>query len=166
MDAARLVAEAERTMRGCPRPEDVLAQAWQACELTEAVGLVLAQGVQPGGEPPGEPGRRAKDPGSAAPGSAAGPEPDAEAGSSTGPGAPTDVPTGAGPPRTARLTVVRDAPATLQALRVLLTEIAHALVALTGSAEDESAYWQCIEALDAVDEARDRVLALARAAPG
>ncbi|MCL2551720.1 MAG: DUF6099 family protein [Actinomycetia bacterium] len=74
--------------------------------------------------------------------------------------------TGAGPRRAARLTGVRDAPGTLRALRALLGEIGHALVGLTGSAEDETAYWQCIEALDAVDEAKDRVRALARDAPG
>jgi hypothetical protein len=45
---------------------------------------------------------------------------------------------------------------------VLLGEITHALVGLTGAVQDEGAYWQCIEALDAVDEAKDRVRALTR----
>ncbi|SEN35264.1 hypothetical protein SAMN05216267_100483 [Actinacidiphila rubida] len=132
MDAARLVAEAERRMRGCPRPEDVLAEAWQAYELAGAVGLLLAEGAGPGS------GRR------------------------RGPGLPPGAATGAGPPRAARLTGVRDAPGTLRALHVLLGEIGLALVGLTSSAEDEAAYWQCIEALDAVDEAKDAVRGLAR----
>ncbi|WP_333770792.1 DUF6099 family protein, partial [Streptomyces sp. IBSBF 2435] len=69
---------------------------------------------------------------------------------------------GAGPPRASRLTAVRDPAATLRALRVLLGEITHALVGLTCAVQDEGAYWQCIEALDAVDEAKDRVRTLAR----
>lgn len=74
-------------------------------------------------------------------------------------------PTGAGPLRAARLSAVRDPAGTLRALRVLLGEIGHALVGLITTAADEDAYWQSIEALDAVDEAKDRVRALAGAHP-
>ncbi|CAG6397973.1 hypothetical protein SCOCK_600037 [Actinacidiphila cocklensis] len=75
---------------------------------------------------------------------------------------------GTGPPRAARLTAVRDPAGTLRALRVLLGEITQALVGLTRTVQDEGAYWQCIEALDAVDEAKDRVrtLALGERTPG
>lgn len=197
MDAARLVAEAERKMRGCPQPEDVLAEAWQAYELTEALGAVLAHAARAEGERAEDEGARVPGRGSSGTGWPAGPGrpsgagasagpgrpqecvsgrrgsgPGSAAGSWTGPGSPAGagspagVSTGAGPPRAARLTGVRDAPGTLRALRALLGEIGHALVGLTGSAEDETAYWQCIEALDAVDEAKDRVRALARDAPG
>lgn len=116
MDAARLVAEGERVMRGRPQPEQVIAEAWQAYELTEAVGRFLGTSG------------------------------------------------GADPPRAARLSGVRDPTGTLRALRLLLGEIGRALVDLTGSADDVAAYGQCIEALDAVDEAKDRVRALIRAA--
>lgn len=132
MDAARLVAQAERAMRGAPQPEDVIAEAWQAYELTEAVGRLLTADH-------GQPVIRA------------------------GPG-PVVAAAGGDPPRAVRLTGVRDPEGTLRALRTLLGEIARALVRVTGTAEDEATYWNCIEALDAVDESRDRVRALAGAA--
>lgn len=141
MDAARLVAESERVMRGAPQPEDVIEEAWQAGELVEAVDRLLAAGERPP---------------AAGAGSACWP---VGAGGRAGPvlAAP-----GTGPPRAARLTAVRDPDGTLRALRVLLGEITQALVGLTRAVQDEGAYWQCIEALDAVDEAKDRVRTLAR----
>lgn len=144
MDAARLVAEAERAMRGNPQPDDVIAEAWQAYELTEAVGRLLAvregERAEWGAGADGRPGVRA------------------------GPG--PVVAAGTGPLRALRLTAVRDPAGTLRALRVLLGEIGHALVALACTAEDETAYWSRVEALDAVDEAKDRVRVLAQANPG
>lgn len=135
MDAARLVAESERVMRGAPQPEDVIEEAWQAVELVEALVRLLAAGRPAGEELPGALGR-------------AGP-------------AITAAP-GAGPPRAARLTGMRDPVGTLRALRVLLGEISEALVRLSCAVQDEAAYWSCVDALDAVDEARERVRALAR----
>ncbi|MFI0899670.1 DUF6099 family protein [Streptomyces sp. NPDC020983] len=140
MDAARLVAESERVMRGAPRPEDVIEEAWQAGELVEAVSRLLSAGRTGDGAAREEP-----QPGRAVP--------------------PVAVP-GAGPPRAARLTAVRDPAGTLRALRVLLGEIKQALVVLTCAVEDEGAYWSCVEALDAVDEARERVRALVRTGAG
>ena len=137
MDAERLVAEAERAMCGAPQPEQVIAEAWQASELTEAVARLLA--VE-GGRRPGIP--------------AAGPGLSAEGLGSGG---------GTGPPRAARLTGVRDPDGTLRALRVLLGEIGLVLVGIVSAAADEGTYSQCIDALDAVDEAKDRVRALSRA---
>lgn len=137
MDAARLVAESERVMRGAPQPEAVIEEAWQAGELVEAVDRLLAAGRQRSAECSGGTGHAGR----------------------TGPALAA---AGAGPPRAARLTAVRDPAGTLRALRVLLGEITHALVGLTSAVQDEGAYWSCIEALDAVDEARDRVRALAR----
>ncbi|WP_329137514.1 DUF6099 family protein [Streptomyces sp. NBC_01476] len=125
MDATRLITEAERALRSDPQPEHVIAEAWQACELTEAISHLL-------GDSHAQPVARA------------------------GP-APTITTTGAGPPRAARLTAVRDRAATLRALRTLLGEISLTLVGVTRTAEDETAYWNCIEALDAVDEAKDRI---------
>lgn len=130
MDAARLVAQAERAMGGAPQPDDVIAEAWQAFELTEAVGRLLTADHE-------RPVVRA------------------------GPG-PVVRAAGGGPPRAGRLTGVRDPDGTLRALRTLLGEIGLALVGITCTAEDEEAYWNCIEALDAVDEAKDRVRALTR----
>lgn len=152
MDAARLVAEAERSMGRGPQPEDVIAEAWQAYELTDAVERLLGEeygrAAQHGGAAPsgggGDPGRTVL---------------------RVGP-APVVSATGAGPPRAARLTTVRDPAGTLRALRILLGEIGLALVGFIGAAADEEAYWSCIEALDAVDEAKDRVRELTRAHQG
>lgn len=134
MDAARLVAQAERAMGGAPQPDDVIAEAWQAFELTEAVSRLLTADHE-------RPVVRA------------------------GPG-PVVGPAGGDPPRAVRLTGVRDPDGTLRALRTLLGEIGLALVGITCTAEDEAAYWNCIEALDAVDEAKDRVRALTRGEGG
>lgn len=70
--------------------------------------------------------------------------------------------TGAGPPGTALLTGVRDPAAVAEALRALLGEIGAALVRLACEARDESAYCHFIDALDAVDEAKDQVEKVAR----
>jgi hypothetical protein len=129
MDAARLVAEAERALRGSPQPEHVIAEAWQAYELTEAVGRLLGDDHE---------------------------RPVARAGP-----VPVVAAAGAGPPRAVRLTGVRDPAGTLRALHTLLGEIALSLVDITCAVDDEAAYWQCIEALDAVDEAKDRIKELA-----
>lgn len=177
MDASRLVAEAERVMRGAPQPEQVIAEAWQAFELAEAMGRLIGadrpgadgegcgggscagdghggsrQGGPGGPGGPGEPVVRERGPGE---------RPVARAGP-----APVVTGTGAGPPRAARLTGVRDPAGTVRALLVLLGEIGLALVDATCAAEDETAYWLCIEALDAVDEAKERAGQLARFADG
>jgi hypothetical protein len=171
MDAARLVAEAERAVRRSSRPEHVIAEAWQAYELTEALARSLAahgrmahgrtaagrtaDGPVPRGRAAGGPladggGRGERD------GGADHGRPVVRAGP-----APVVAATGAGPPRAARLTSVRDPAGTLRALRVLLGEIGLALVDLVCAAEDEGAYWQFVEALDAVDETKDRARELA-----
>ncbi|SEG07531.1 hypothetical protein SAMN05216223_103126 [Actinacidiphila yanglinensis] len=154
MDAVRLVEEASRAMGRDPQPDDVIAEAWQAYELTDAIGRLLAEewGRRAEGEG-GRPGRcgSTRDPGGTV--SRAGPVPVVSA-------------TRVGPPRAARLTTVRDPTRALRALRTLLGEIGLALVALITSACDEEAYWECVEALDAVDEAKDRVQVLARAESG
>ncbi|BBB00764.1 hypothetical protein RVR_7896 [Actinacidiphila reveromycinica] len=156
MDAARLVAEAERTMSRDPQPADVIAEAWQAYELTDAIGRLLAEtredGVD-GGPGTVRPGERAttRDPGLTV--SRAGPVPVVSA-------------TRVGPPRAARLSTVREPDGTLRALRTLLGGIGLALVTLISSACDEETYWECVEALDAVDEAKDRVHMLAHTNSG
>jgi hypothetical protein len=153
MDAVRLVAEAERSMDRSRQPENVIAEAWQAYELTDALGRLLTDGGTRSAECGGGPGECAaeRDTGG----------PVLQAGS-----APVISAPGSGSPRASRLTVVRDPAGALRALRVLLCEIGLALVGFIADAADEEAYWQYIEALDAVDEAKDRVRALAGAHPG
>jgi hypothetical protein len=158
MDAARLVAEADRAMRADPQPERVIAEAWQAYELTEAVGRLIGEErarTRGGGRESdhgAERGRREEREHVGVPAlRGPGPAPAREVAA-----------TGAGPPRAARLTGVRDPAGTVRALTALLSQIGLALVDVTSAAEDETAYWECIEALDAVDEAKDRARALAR----
>ncbi|WP_031181588.1 DUF6099 family protein [Streptomyces seoulensis] len=62
----------------------------------------------------------------------------------------------------ARLTELADARRTLLGLCGLLGEVGMALVATASAASDEAVYWQCMEAIDAADESRDRVLEMLR----
>lgn len=62
----------------------------------------------------------------------------------------------------ARLTELADARRTLLGLCGLLGEVGMALVGIASAASDEAVYWQCMEAIDAADESRDRVLEMLR----
>lgn len=64
--------------------------------------------------------------------------------------------------RAARLTGIGDAQQVLQGLDELLGEVGIALVGVAMGADDEGVYWQCMEAIDAADESRDRVLEMLR----
>ncbi|GGZ88097.1 hypothetical protein GCM10010389_27950 [Streptomyces echinoruber] len=64
--------------------------------------------------------------------------------------------------RAARLTVLDDARQVLLCLGSLLGEVGIALVGMASAAADEGTYWQCMEAIDAADESRDRVLEMLR----
>ncbi|OXY96763.1 hypothetical protein BEK98_11130 [Streptomyces diastatochromogenes] len=64
--------------------------------------------------------------------------------------------------RAAQLTELDDARQTLLSLGGLLGEVGIALVGMASSAADETTYWQCMEAIDAADESRDRVLEMLR----
>ncbi|MFI8190124.1 DUF6099 family protein [Streptomyces sp. NPDC085946] len=64
--------------------------------------------------------------------------------------------------RAARLTELGDARQALLCLGGLLGEVSIALVGLACAADDEGTYWQCVEAIDAADESRDRVLQMLR----
>ncbi len=64
--------------------------------------------------------------------------------------------------RAARLTDLGDARLALVELGGLLAEVGIALVGVGCGAVDEAMYWQCMEAIDAADESRDRVLEMLR----
>ena len=115
MDACRLIAATRGALAHARDAEAVVAEAWQAKALVEAVGSRLEVG--------GEPGVRA------------------------------------GLVRAARLTGVRRPREALRELLEILTEVVAALVMIARSA-DICLYWQCVEAVDAVDEATDQVRAL------
>ncbi len=68
-----------------------------------------------------------------------------------------------GDPRAVRLTRAPDVEATLLALAELLGEVGIALVGLACGVYQEALYWASVEAIDAADEARDRVLDMLRA---
>jgi hypothetical protein len=55
-----------------------------------------------------------------------------------------------------------DARLALLCLGGLLGEVGIALVGIACAADDEGTYWQCMEAIDAADESRDRVLEMLR----
>lgn len=46
--------------------------------------------------------------------------------------------------------------------RGLLAEVGIALVGVACAADEQGTYWQCMEAIDAADESRDRVLEMLR----
>src|SRR5690606_35317503 len=64
--------------------------------------------------------------------------------------------------RAARLTELGEARPSLLHLGGLLGDVGIALVGLACAARDEATYWQCMEAIDAADESRDRVLDMLR----
>jgi hypothetical protein len=55
-----------------------------------------------------------------------------------------------------------DARESLLCLGGLLGEVGIALVGIACAADDQGTYWQCMEAIDAADESRDRVLEMLR----
>ncbi|MEU3598577.1 DUF6099 family protein [Streptomyces sp. NPDC006798] len=64
--------------------------------------------------------------------------------------------------RAARLTDVEDPREALIALGALLADVGIALVGVACATEEEGLYWHCIEAMDAADEAGDRVRTMLR----
>jgi hypothetical protein len=140
MDAVRLIVESRRALTGSEDALRTTAEAWQAYALAQAVGSRLAVS--------GPPQLR---------GEALGLTELAGRGCGV-----LDAP----PPlvadlRAAHLTDL-DARKALLELASLLVEVAMSLVALASTAGDEGAYWQCMEAIDAADESRDRVQEMLR----
>ncbi|MEU6341958.1 DUF6099 family protein [Streptomyces sp. NPDC046977] len=142
MDAVRLIRATRDALRSGGAERDLMAEAWQAQALTQAIGSHLALHGPPELRTLGfwvcEASGRA-------------------CGSTGPPGA------GTGPLRAAILTEVREPADALRELRLLLAELCMALVSVACTAESETEYWQCIEAVDAADESKDRVGALLRA---
>ncbi|MFF8839241.1 DUF6099 family protein [Streptomyces sp. NPDC015130] len=129
MEAERLVAAGRQALAGSGTAQDIVAEAWQAQALAQAIGshLALCGPLELRGEARGL----------------------SEIG---------EYPTwGAGGPRAAQLTEVGDPVAALKALGALLGEVGIALVGVACATDEEALYWQCIEAIDAVDESNDRV---------
>ncbi|MFD5874940.1 DUF6099 family protein [Streptomyces sp. NPDC060322] len=141
MEAERLIAAGRGALAGSRGVPAVMAEAWQAQALARAVGGQLARCG------PAELRTEAR-----------GLSETCALGSAV-----LDHPlVPAGGVRAAQLTEVGHVPRTLAALALLLGEAGIALVGVACGTEEEGLYWQCIEAIDAVDESVDRVHGMLR----
>ncbi|MEU9981703.1 DUF6099 family protein [Streptomyces sp. NPDC050856] len=142
MDAERLVVAGRRALAESRTALDIVAEAWQAVSLAQAIGnhLALCGPRELRSEARGlsEIGGR---------GGAAG----------------LDHPAlRTGGMRAAQLSGIADMRGTLVALGVLLGEMGIALVGVACDTDEEGLYWQCIEAIDAADESSDRIHVMLR----
>jgi uncharacterized protein DUF6099 len=141
MDAVRLIVTSRRALMGSDDVPGVMTEVWQAQSLAQAVGSRLAVF--------GPPELR---------GEALGLTELAGRGCGV-----LDTPHLApGELRAAQLTELGDARQALLCLAGLLGEVGIALVGAACAAGEEAAYWQCMEAIDAADESRDRVMEMLR----
>ncbi|MFF4757660.1 DUF6099 family protein [Streptomyces sp. NPDC001292] len=141
MDAVRLILASRRALAGSGEAPAILAEVWQAQALAQAIGSRLAVSGPPElrGEALGLTELAGR-------GCGVLDAPDLD---------PEDL-------RAARLTALDDARQALLSLDLLLGEAGIALVGIASSAADEATYWQCMEAIDAADESRDRVREMVR----
>ncbi|MET9950498.1 DUF6099 family protein [Streptomyces sp. NPDC006339] len=140
MEAERLVATGRHALAESRTAQDIVAEAWQTQALAQAIGshLALCGPQELRGEARGL----------------------SEIGGGRG---VVDHPVlRTGGLRAVQLTAVGDARAALTALGALLGEVGIALVGVACATDEEGLYWQCIEAIDAADEAGDRVRAMLR----
>lgn len=141
MDAVRLIVTNRRALavsRGIP---ELLTEVWQAQALAQAIGSRLAVAGPPElrGEALGLTELAGR-----------------------GCGVLDSRDCGPGELRAAQLTELGEARQALMHLGGLLGEVGIALVGIACSVDDEATYWQCMEAIDAADESRDRVLEMLR----
>ncbi|MGC0374161.1 DUF6099 family protein [Streptomyces sp. SAI-229] len=141
MDAVRLIVTSRRALATSGGVRELLTEVWQAQALAQAIGSRLAVA--------GPPELRGEALGLTE-----------LAGRGCGVLGAPDL--GPDELRAARLTELGETRPVLMHLGGLLGEVGIALVGLASSAADEAAYWQCVEAIDAADESRDRVLEMLR----
>lgn len=141
MDAERLVTVSRNALAKCRVVRDVVAEAWQAQALAQAIGAWLA--VYGPAEVRGEARALCE---TGARGVRALDQPDMRSGAI----------------RAAQLKGVADVRVTLTALVVLLEDVGIALVGIACTTGQEALYWQCIEAVDAADESTDRAAGMLR----
>ncbi|MET9373594.1 DUF6099 family protein [Streptomyces sp. NPDC002992] len=140
MEAERLIATGRNALTRSREAWDIVAEAWQAQALAQAIGshLALCGPLEVRSEARGL---------------------SETAGGNGG----VDHPAlRAGGLRAAQLTEVADARVALTALGALLGEVGIALVGVACVTDEEGLYWQCIEAIDAADESNDRVRGMLR----
>ncbi|MGW6022028.1 DUF6099 family protein [Streptomyces sp. NPDC055099] len=141
MEAMRLIEASRHALARSQDPLDIVAEVWQSQALAQAIGSRLAIA--------GPPELRGEALGLSEVG---------------GRGFGVLVTPGLGTEgiRAARLTVIGQAHEVLRGLDELLGDVGIALVGVAMGADDEGVYWQCMEAIDAADESRDRVLEMLR----
>ncbi|MEU7296621.1 DUF6099 family protein [Streptomyces exfoliatus] len=134
MEAERLIALGRDALAESGTAQDIVAEAWQAQALAQAIGnhLALCGPQELRGEARGL----------------------SEIGEYQA--------WGAAGPRAAQLSEVADPQGSLTALGELLGEVGIALVGVAVATDEEGLYWQCIEAIDAADESSDRVRGMLR----
>ncbi|MCS0602320.1 DUF6099 family protein [Streptomyces sp. LP11] len=141
MEAVRLILTSRRALAGGAETAEIMTEVWQAQALAQAIGSRLAVS--------GPPELRGEALGLTE-----------LAGRGCGVLDPPELDTA--DLRAAQLTELDDARETLICLGGLLGEVGIALVGMASGAADETTYWQCMEAIDAADESRDRVLEMLR----
>jgi hypothetical protein len=141
MDAVRLILTSRRALARSGEVPQIMAEVWQAQSLAQAIGSRLAVFGPPQlrGEALGLTELAGR-----------------------GCGVLDEPELGPGELRAAQLTELGDARQALRSLGGLLGEVGIALVGVASAAADEGVYWQCMEAIDAADESRDRVLEMLR----
>ncbi|MGW7270052.1 DUF6099 family protein [Streptomyces sp. NPDC054864] len=141
MEAMRLIEASRHALARSQEPSDVVAEVWQSQALAQAIGSRLAIA--------GPPELR---------GEALG----LSEGGGRGCGAFVAPGLGMEGIRASRLTGIGRPHEVLRGLDELLGDVGIALVGVAMGADDEGVYWQCMEAIDAADESRDRVLEMLR----
>ncbi|WP_206306392.1 DUF6099 family protein [Streptomyces humi] len=141
MDATRLIVASRRALAHGAGVAELMTEVWQAQALAQAIGSRLAVSGPPElrGEALGLTELAGR-----------------------GCGVLTTPDLDPGTLRAAQLTELADARQTLLSLGGLLGEVGITLVGMASAAADETTYWQCMEAIDAADESRDRVLEMLR----
>ncbi|MFF4187488.1 DUF6099 family protein [Streptomyces sp. NPDC001691] len=141
MDAVRLLKVSQHALAQARAVLDIVAEAWQAQALAQAIGGHLAA--------TGPPELRSEARGLS------------EAG---GRGCAVLDHSGMRRDgiRAAQLSEVTDPASALTALGALLGDVSMALVSVACATDEEGLYWQCIEAIDAADESGDRVRGILR----
>ncbi|MER0243295.1 DUF6099 family protein [Streptomyces sp. HSW2009] len=146
MEAMRLIEATRSALTRSQTVQDIVAEAWQAQALAEVIGGYFAGSASPvtrwEAEGLSEAGGRA-------------------CGALRRPASGHTTLQWGGAIRASQLTEVRDPQRVLLALGVLLGDVGIALVEVACVA-DEGLYWQCVEAVDAADESRDRVFGMLR----
>ena len=151
MDALRLIKSTRHGLGEARSVAQVLAEAWQACALVEAVALGVALELTELAGQGGDGCGRTEIARAVA---------EAAGHAAACVGQPPDD--GAGPSRAERLSVLTDLGGTVRELRILVQETAEAMIVLACGATEQELYWRCIDSVDAAAECQDLATQLLR----